>query len=101
MVWVRIWKITPKIFSFFFPSGQKKLLQFGSGNTRVKAGSASYLLQVKSNLGSGQGPSLDLCEGVKRGGSTIGTRSSVDQVYIALKNKICGNEKPGQESVLK
>jgi len=45
-------------FSIFFPSGQKKLLWVGSESTRVKAGSASYLLRVKSNLGSGQGPSL-------------------------------------------
>jgi len=52
-------------FSIFFPSGQKKLLRVGSKSTRVKAGSASYLLRVKSKLGSGrvgsgQGPSLQL-----------------------------------------
>jgi len=50
-------------FSIFYPSGQKKLLRVGSESTRVKAGSASYLLRVKSKLGSGrvesgQGPSL-------------------------------------------
>jgi len=45
-------------FSIFFPSGQKKLLRVGSESTRGKAGSASYLLRVKSKLGSGQGPSL-------------------------------------------
>jgi len=41
-------------FSIFFPSGQKKLLRVGSESTRVKAGSASYLLRVKSKLGSGR-----------------------------------------------
>jgi len=41
-------------FSIFFPSGQKKLLRVGSESTRVKAGSASYLLWVKSKLGSGR-----------------------------------------------
>jgi len=45
-------------FSIFCPSGQKKLLWVGSESTRVKAGLASYLLRVKSKLGSGQGPSL-------------------------------------------
>jgi len=43
----------------FFPSGQKKLLRVGSESNRVKAGLASYLLLVKSKLGSGQGPYLD------------------------------------------
>jgi len=42
----------------FFPSGPKKSLRVGSESTRVKGGSASYLLQVKNKLGSGQGPSL-------------------------------------------
>jgi len=41
-------------FSIFYPSGQKKSLQVGSESTRVKAGSASYLLRVKSKLGSGR-----------------------------------------------
>jgi len=45
-------------FSILYPSGQKKLLRVGSESTRVKAGSASYLLRAKSKLGSGQGPSL-------------------------------------------
>jgi len=45
-------------FSIFCPLGQKKSLRVGSDSTRVKPGSASYLLQVKSKLGSGQGPSL-------------------------------------------
>jgi len=60
IVWVRIWKISPKNVKFFnfFPSGQKKLLRVGSESTRVEAGSAYYLLRVKSKLGSGQGPSL-------------------------------------------
>jgi len=60
MVWVWIWKISPKNFKFFnfFPSGQKKSLWVGSESTRVKGGLASYLLRVKTKLGSGQGPSL-------------------------------------------
>jgi len=41
-------------FSIFFPSVQKKLLRVGSESTRVKAGLASYLLRVKSKLGSGR-----------------------------------------------
>jgi len=62
MVWVWISKISPKTvkFSNFFPLDKKKLLRVGSESTRVEAGSASYLLQVKSKLGSGQGPSLEL-----------------------------------------
>jgi len=53
MVWVWIWKISPKNVKFFnfFPFGSKKSL-------RVKGGLASYLMRVKSKLGSGQGPSL-------------------------------------------
>jgi len=45
-------------FEFSKISPKKKLLQVGSESTRVEAGSASYLLWVKSKLGSGQGPSL-------------------------------------------
>jgi len=45
-------------FLFFFLSGQKKSLRVGSERTLVKGRSASYLLRVKSKLGSGQGPSL-------------------------------------------
>jgi len=62
MVWVRIRKISPKTsnFSIFFHSGQKKSLRVGLESTRVKAGLASYLLRVKSKLGSGQDPSLVL-----------------------------------------
>jgi len=54
------WKISPKNPKFFnlFLLGQKKSLQVGSKSTLVKDGSVSYLLQVKSMLGSGQGPSL-------------------------------------------
>jgi len=61
-----VWKISPKnpifpIFSFWV----KKSHQVGSKNTQVKEGSGSYLLQVKSVLGSvwvgSQGPSLLLC----------------------------------------
>jgi len=47
-------------FSIFFPSDQKNLLGVGSESTRVNAGSASYLLRVKSKLGLGQGPSLTI-----------------------------------------
>jgi len=48
-------KISPKNIKFlnFFPSDQIKLLWVGSESTRVEAGSASYLLRVKSKLGSG------------------------------------------------
>jgi len=60
MVWVWIWKISPKMsnFAIFSPSDQKKFLQDGLKSTRVEGGSASHLLRVKSKLGSGQGPSL-------------------------------------------
>jgi len=62
MVWVWNTKIYPKNVKFFnfFPLSQKKLLRVGSESTRVEAGSASYLLRIKSKLGSGQGPSLVL-----------------------------------------
>jgi len=60
MVWVWISKISPKNIKFFnfFPLDQKKSLRVRSESTRVEAWSASYLLRVKSKLGSGQGPSL-------------------------------------------
>jgi len=45
-----------------FPSGQKKSHLVRSKSTRVKPGSASYLLRVKSMLGSGQAPSLTIME---------------------------------------
>jgi len=45
-------------FSIFSLRVKKKLLRVGSESTQVKARSASYLLRVKSKLGSGQGPSL-------------------------------------------
>jgi len=56
MVWVWIWKISPKNVKFFnfLPFGSKKSLRVGSESTRVKGRSASYLLLVKSKLGSGQ-----------------------------------------------
>jgi len=41
-------------FFNFFTLGQKKLLRVGSESTWVEAGSASYLLRVKSKLGSGR-----------------------------------------------
>jgi len=40
--------------SNFLPSGQKKSLRVGSERTRVEGGSVSYLLRVKSKLGSGR-----------------------------------------------
>jgi len=56
MVWVWIWKISPKNIKCFnfFPSGSKKI---SSG--RVKGGSAPYLLWVKSMLRSGHGWGLN------------------------------------------
>jgi len=54
MVWVWIWKISPKNVNL----GRQNL--FGSESTRVEGGPASYLLRVKSKLGLGQGPSLVL-----------------------------------------
>jgi len=56
MVWVWVWKISPKNVKFFifFPSGSKKISLAGSKSTRVKGGSASYLLRVKINLGLGR-----------------------------------------------
>jgi len=46
-------------FSTFFPSDQKNLFRFlGQNVPKVKDGSASYLLRVKSMPGSGQGPTL-------------------------------------------
>jgi len=49
-------KIT--IFSNFCPSGQKKCHRVGSKSTLVRAGSATYLLRVKSMFGSVHGLSL-------------------------------------------
>jgi len=57
MVLVRIWKISPKNINFF-PSGPKKSLRVGSKSAQVEGGLPSYLLRVKSRLGSGKGPSL-------------------------------------------
>jgi len=45
-------------FQLFSLRIKKKLLRVGSESTRVEAGLASYLLQVKSKLMLGQGPSL-------------------------------------------
>jgi len=55
----------PKNIKFFnfFPFGLKKIPSVQSKNTRVKGGLASYLLRVKSKLGSGQSPSLGLISG--------------------------------------
>jgi len=60
LVWVWIWKFSPKNPKFFsfLTFGSKKCHRVGLKSTRVKAGSASYLVRVKSMLGSGQGPSL-------------------------------------------
>jgi len=56
-----VWKTSPKnpqIFNFF-ASGQKKYHWVRSNNIWVNDRSAPFILQVKSMLGSGQGPSLD------------------------------------------
>jgi len=60
LIWVWIWKISPKNIKFFnfLPIGSKKCHWVRLKSTRVRAGSASYLLQVKSMFGSGQGQSL-------------------------------------------
>jgi len=47
-------------FSIFFPFDQKNLFGSGQKVPGVKGGLASYLLRVKSKLGAGQGPSLQL-----------------------------------------
>jgi len=57
MVWVWIWKISPKIFQFFSLQVKKNLFVLES--TRIEGGSASYLLRVKSKLGSG--PISSMC----------------------------------------
>jgi len=51
---VLVWKISPKNHKFFnfFPSVKKNPHWVGSKSARVKDGSASYLLRVKSMLGS-------------------------------------------------
>jgi len=56
-----VWSIFPKNPNFFnfFRFGSKKSHRVGSKNTQVKDGLASYLLQVKSMLKSGQGPSSE------------------------------------------
>jgi len=56
LIWVWIWKISPNNIKFFnfFHFGSKKSLRVGLKSTQVKGGSASYLLQVKSKLGSGR-----------------------------------------------
>jgi len=60
-VWgLEIFPLNIPNFSMFYPLGQKKSHCVGSKSTRVKAGLASYLLRVKSVIGSGQGPSLTL-----------------------------------------
>jgi len=48
-------------FSIFCPSGQKKSFRVGSESTQVRGGSASYLLRVKSKLGSGPISKLGAC----------------------------------------
>jgi len=55
MVWDWIWNFSPKNVKFFnfFPFGSKKSFRVGSESTLVKGGLASYLLQIKSKLGSG------------------------------------------------
>jgi len=60
MIWVWIWKISLKTSNFsIFSLRIKKSHWVGSKSTWVKGRSVSYLLQVKSKLWSGQGPSLN------------------------------------------
>jgi len=54
IIWVWIWKISPKNVKFFNFSLRSKKISSG----RKVPGSTSYLLRVKSKLGSGQGLSL-------------------------------------------
>jgi len=56
------------------------MLLVGSESTRVEARSASYLLQVKSKLGSGQAPSLS---------SASGASASDRRQRIASVRRIC------------
>jgi len=60
MVWVWVWKISPKNIKFFhfFTFRSRKSLRIGSESTQFKGRSASSLLRVKSKLGSGQVPYL-------------------------------------------
>jgi len=60
MVWIWVWKISTKNVKFFhfFPFVSKKSHCVGSKSSRAKGRPASYLLRVKSKLGSGQDPSL-------------------------------------------
>jgi len=59
-LWFGLRKYPTKMpnLSIFFPLGQKKSHQVRSKSTRVKDGSASYLLLDKSMVQSGHGPSL-------------------------------------------
>jgi len=55
LVWVgKISPKNPKFFCFLLFNGQKKSHWVRSNSTQVKAVSVSYLLQVKSMLGSGR-----------------------------------------------
>jgi len=68
LVWVWVWKISPKNTKNFnfFSSDQKKISLGWVKNTQVKGRSASYLLPGKSILGLGwvrlgQDPPLTFC----------------------------------------
>jgi len=69
MVVAWIWKISPKNVHFFnfFPFGSKKSLLVWSKSAQVKGGLASYLLSVKSKLGSVQSPSLVMIVNANQG----------------------------------
>jgi len=67
-------------FKIFFHSGQKNYLRVGSKITQVKGRSASYLLRVKSKLGSGHGLSLLL------GGTHLSPLGS-DQLWHPTKGQ--------------
>jgi len=61
LFWVWISKIPQKLKKIkYFSLSFKKSLRIGSKSTPVKFRLASYLLRVKSMLGSGQGPSIIL-----------------------------------------
>jgi len=87
LVWV--WKIppkNPKNFNFFL-FGSKKSLWVWSKSARIKDGSASYLLQVKSMLGLGQGPPLihsHVYNGLNRSPRDLGCFHGLGNLFFYL-----------------
>jgi len=78
---ILVWKISPKNTKFFkfFPSDQKKSLWAGSKSTQVIDRSTPFLLRIKSMLGLGQGPSLELTK--------LGTKFTPEAGNILFSNK--------------